>query len=144
MLPPRDAGPISAHMSDTPPASESPLAAGLACRCPRCGKGALFKGGFSLDIVERCAVCDLGLKFVDPGDGPAVFAIMLLGGVILGGALWVEFRFNPPLWAHVALWLPVTLVVAVGLLRPLKGVLVALQYHHKTEEGRPGDKRQSE
>jgi uncharacterized protein (DUF983 family) len=144
MLPPCAAEPISAPMSDTPPPSVSPLAAGLACRCPRCGKGALFKGAFSLEIVERCAECGLGLKFVDPGDGPAVFAIMLLGGVILGGALWVEFRFNPPLWAHVALWLPVTLIVAFGLLRPLKGVLVALQYHHKAEQDRLDDRRPSE
>lgn len=123
-------------MSDSPSPSVSPISAGLRCRCPRCGEGALFNGALSLEIVERCAVCGLGLKFVDPGDGPAVFVIMLLGGVILGGALWVEFRLNPPLWVHVALWLPVTLVVAFGFLRPLKGVLVALQYHHKAEEGR--------
>jgi uncharacterized protein (DUF983 family) len=104
----------------------------------------LFKGGLSLDIVERCGECGLGLRFVDPGDGPAVFAIMLLGGVILGGALWVEFRFNPPLWVHLVLWLPVTALVAFGLLRPLKGVLVALQYHHRAEEGRLDDGRPPE
>ncbi len=121
-------------MSDAP--HVSPVVAGLRCRCPRCGKGQLFTGGFSLDVVERCDVCDLGLKFVDPGDGPAVFAILILGVVILGGALWVEFRMNPPFWVHILLWVPITLVVAFGLLRPLKGVLVALQYHHKAEQGR--------
>lgn len=113
----------------------SPVAAGLACRCPRCGKGALFKSGLSLDVREQCEVCKLGLEFVDPGDGPAVFAIMILGVLILGGALWVEFRLNPPWWVHVALWTPMTLVVAFGLLRPLKGLLIALQYHHKAGQG---------
>lgn len=131
-------------MNDNSSPPLSPVAAGLRCRCPRCGKGRLFKGAFSLDIVERCDVCGLGLRFVDPGDGPAVFAIMLLGGLILGGALWVEFRFNPPLWAHVVLWLPITAVVAFGLLRPLKGVLVALQYHHKAEQGRLDDAKPPE
>ena len=121
-------------MSDAP--HVSPVAAGLACRCPRCGKGKLFTGAFSLDVVERCETCGLGLKFVDFGDGPAVFAILILGVVILGGALFVEFRMNPPFWVHILLWVPITLVVAFGLLRPLKGVLVALQYHHKAEQGR--------
>ena len=127
-------------MPDLPPRNDnaSPWLAGLRCRCPRCGKGALFTGAFSLDVRERCEVCDLGLKFVDPGDGPAVFAILILGVLILGGALWVEFKLNPPWWVHVALWGPITLVVAFGLLRPLKGVLIALQYHHKAEQGRVG------
>lgn len=132
-------GAISVPMNESPNLPVSSASAGLRCRCPRCGKGRLFKGAFSLDIVEQCGVCGLGLRFVDPGDGPAVFAIMLLGGLILGGALWVEFRFNPPLWAHVVLWLPITAIVAFGLLRPLKGVLVALQYHHKAEQGRVDD-----
>ncbi len=115
----------------------SPVSAGLRCRCPRCGKGALFKSTWSLDVAQRCADCDLDLRFVDPGDGPAVFAIMILGFLILGAALIVEFKLSPPLWVHVVLWAPVTLVVAFGLLRPLKGVLVALQYHHRAEQGRP-------
>ena len=67
---------------------------------------------------RRCESCELDLKFVDPGDGPAVFAIMLLGVLILGAALFVEFRLHPPLWVHFLIWAPVTLFVAFGLLRP--------------------------
>ena len=37
---------------------------------------------------------------------------------------------------HVVLWVPLVLVLCLGMLRPLKGVLVALQYHHQAEEGR--------
>lgn len=122
--------------SDHDPVRVSPYAAGLACKCPRCGKGPLFTGALSLSVRERCDVCGLGLKFVDPGDGPAVFAIMILGFLVLGGALIVEFRFSPPLWLHVVLWGPVTMAAAFGLLRVLKGVLIALQFHHKAEQGR--------
>jgi uncharacterized protein (DUF983 family) len=114
----------------------SPYVAGLACRCPRCGRGRLFAGSFSLAVDQRCESCGLEFGFVDPGDGPAVFAIMLLGFLILGSALLVEFRLHPPLWVHVVVWTPVTLFVALGLLRPLKGLLIALQYHHKAELGR--------
>lgn len=121
-------------MSNSP--AVSAVAAGLTCRCPRCGKGALYRGSFSLDVRETCEACGLNLRFVDPGDGPAVFAIMLLGFLILGAALIVEFRLHPPLWVHVVLWTPITLLVAFGLLRPLKGLLIALQYHNKAEQGR--------
>ncbi len=114
----------------------SPLVAGFSCRCPRCGKGALFPSFFDLTVNERCGACELELAFFDPGDGPAVFAIMILGFLILGGGQVVEFKLNPPLWLHVVLWTPVTLLVALGLLRPLKGALIALQYHHKAEQGR--------
>ncbi len=125
---------MSAPSGDEPVVS--PYVAGLTCRCPRCGKGAIFNGLLSLSVLDRCANCGLDLKFIDPGDGPAVFVIMILGFLILGGALIVEFKFNPPIWVHVALWLPATLVLAFGLLRPLKGILIALQYHHKAEQGR--------
>lgn len=114
----------------------SPIIAGLTCRCPRCGREPLYAGSFSLDVREECAGCGLRFKFIDPGDGPAVFAIMILGVLILGGALLVEFRLHPPWWVHVLLWGPITLFVALGLLRPLKALLIALQYHHKAEQGR--------
>lgn len=114
----------------------APLAAGFACRCPRCGKGALYASATSLDVLPRCAACGLDYKFIDSGDGPAVFAIMILGLVILGSALIVEFRLSPPWWVHVLLWVPATLVVALGLLRPMKATLIALQYKHKAAEGR--------
>jgi uncharacterized protein (DUF983 family) len=120
-------------MAETP---VSPLRAGLACRCPRCGQGALFEPGLTLTLREKCAHCGLDFKFADAGDGPAVFAILVLGFVVLGAALIVEFSLHPPLWVHILIWAPVTLLFAFGLLRPMKAVLVALQYAHKAEEGR--------
>src|SRR5258705_3446639 len=116
--------------------SASVIRAGLACRCPRCGRGALFDGPFTLTLCPVCAHCGLSYDFVDSGDGPAVFAIMILGLVVLGSALIVEFKLAPPLWVHVVLWGPVTLFLALGLLRPMKATLIALQYRHRAEEGR--------
>ncbi len=116
----------------------SAFSAGLMGRCPRCGKGPLFQ--MFLNMRERCTSCGLDYKFVDTGDGPAVFAIFILGFLVLGGALWVEFRFEPALWVHVVLWGIVTPILALGLLRFLKAVLIALQFHHKAEEGKLVDK----
>lgn len=103
---------------------------GLACRCPRCGRGRLFDG--FLTVRARCAVCDLDLRGHDAGDGPAVFVVFLLGGTVVPLALWVELAYAPPLWLHVALWFPLTLLGALAALRPLKGVMVALQYRHRS------------
>jgi uncharacterized protein (DUF983 family) len=114
----------------------SVVAAGLKGRCPRCGRGALFRNG--LVLREKCDSCGLSYAFADSGDGPAVFAIFILGFLVLGGALLVEFRLGPPFWVHVVLWGLVTPALAFVLLRSLKGVLIALQYKHQAGEGRLG------
>ena len=115
-------------------APQSPVATGLSGRCPRCGQARLFSG--FLKVAPRCSACGLDYSFADSADGPAVF-VMLLGGFIVGGfALWLELTYEPPFWLHLVLSLPLALVVCLGMLRPLKGVLIALQYHHKAAEGR--------
>lgn len=114
--------------------SVNPLFAGTLARCPRCGRGKLFHNG--LMLRPACESCGLDYKFIDTGDGPAVFAILILGFVVLGGALFVEFRYEPPVWVHVVLWGVLTPLLAFGLLRFLKATLIALQWTHKAEEGR--------
>jgi uncharacterized protein (DUF983 family) len=112
----------------------SPIIAGLKCRCPRCGEGKLFSG--PLNMREKCDHCGLDYKFVDTGDGPAVFAIFILGFLCVGGALVAEFKFGVPWWMHVLLWGILTPIFAVFLLRFLKATLIALQFKNKAEEGR--------
>lgn len=107
----------------------SPVLTGLACRCPRCGRGRLFSG--YLQVAERCASCGLDLRNHDSGDGPAVFVIFALGIIVVPVALWVESTFQPPLWLHAVLWSVVILAGALALLRLFKGVLIALQYKHR-------------
>ncbi|MGQ0672175.1 MAG: DUF983 domain-containing protein [Hyphomicrobium sp.] len=107
---------------------------GLLGRCPRCGQGPLFKN--VLEVRERCPGCGLDYRFIDTGDGPAVFAIFILGFLVLGGALIAEFKYGVPWWGHVILWGLLTPLLALALLRWLKGTLIALQYKHKAEQGR--------
>lgn len=110
----------------------SPLAAGLKGRCPRCGEGRLFRG--FLDIQEGCPACGLDYSKVDSGDGPAVFVIFLVGFVVVGLALWLEIAYMPPIWLHLALWLPLIVILSLGLLRPFKAILIALQYRNKASQ----------
>ena len=112
----------------------SPFAPGLAGRCPRCGKGALFQG--FLTLKPRCESCGLDYSFIDAGDGPAIFVILFAGFVVVGSALAVEVLYQPPYWLHALLWIPLVLLVTLGPLRATKGLLIALQFHHKAAEGR--------
>ena len=114
--------------------SVSPLYAAVFARCPRCGKGRLFKN--VLETRQECDSCKLDYRFIDTGDGPAVFAIFILGFVVCGLALYVEFTYEPQVWVHVLLWGLGTPLLAIGLLRFLKSMLIALQYRNKAEEGR--------
>lgn len=117
---------------DGPPVS--PLQAGLRSKCPRCGQGRLFATG--LTLRGDCERCGLSYRFADSGDGPAVFAIFILGFLVLGAALITEFRIGPPVWVHVLMWGILTPLLAFFLLRILKASLIALQYKHKAEQGR--------
>ena len=78
-----------------------------------------------------CTVCGLDLSAQDAGDGPAVFAILFLGLIVVGLAALVEINFSPPIWVHLLLWAPLILIGAVAMLRPLKAGLIALQYRHR-------------
>lgn len=110
-------------------AAVPPLLAGLRCRCPRCGEGRLFEG--LLAVRASCAQCGLDLRAHDAGDGPAVFVILLLGALVVAAALTVEMKFAPPLWIHALLWPMFILGGAIAMLRPLKAMLIALQYRHR-------------
>lgn len=116
----------------------SVLASGCFGRCPRCGRGQLFDG--LLKVTEECEVCGLRFSGHDAGDGPAVAVIFILGFVIVGLAWVLELLLAPPLWVHAAIWIPLTVAGSIVLLRPLKGLTVAIQYRYRAvdEPERPG------
>lgn len=119
-----------------PAAARAPGVAAIAlgARCPRCGKGKLFAG--LLKLAPACTECGLDFSRFDSGDGPAVFVILIAGFLVAGAAVITELVFAPPYWLHLAIWLPLTLVVVIGLLRPLKAGMTALEYRHDAAEGR--------
>ena len=89
-----------------------------------------------LNMRDSCSGCGLDYKFVDTGDGPAVFAIFILGFLSMGAAMIAEFKFGVPWWGHVLLLGVAMPIFAVALLRFLKATLIALQFKNKAEEGR--------
>jgi len=107
----------------------STIKTGLACRCPRCGKGPLFKG--YLTLREGCTDCGLSYAFADPADGPAFFVMSAVGVVGMILLMLFDFTVHPPIWVHGVVTLPILIGLCLGCLRPFKSWLVAEQYIHK-------------
>ena len=110
------------------------IRSGLRGYCPRCGKGKLFAG--FLTLAPRCEHCGLDFSFADSADGPAFFVMFIAGFIVAGSALAVEIIYAPPYWVHAALWGPLILITTLVPLRPLKGLMIALQYRHGAAERR--------
>jgi len=115
-------------------AAVSPVSEALAGHCPHCGQGKLFRG--FLDIAKACDVCGLDYGFADAGDGPAVFVSFAALVVVTGLALVIDAYYEPPVWLLMLLMLPLIAVLCLGLLRPIKGLMIGLQYRNKAEQGR--------
>ena len=115
-----------------PTAGVGPWKAGLAGRCPRCGEGRLFAGFLRLE--PRCDACGLDLSRLNAADGPAFFAMSFVGVVVAFAALFVEVILQWPVWLHMLVWFPLIALLSLLLLRPIKGVMVALIYRHRGAE----------
>ncbi|MGH6895916.1 MAG: DUF983 domain-containing protein [Geminicoccaceae bacterium] len=104
----------------------SALSSSLRCRCPACVEGPLFEG--FLTVRPRCPACGVDLSGQDSGDGPVAFIILIVGGIVVALALVTEVRYGLPVWLHLLLWLPLTMILVLALMRPFKALLIALQY----------------
>ncbi len=124
-------------MPDAPSGSAvpptSPVLTGLAGRCPRCGKASIFDG--FLALKQRCPACGFDLGGADTGDGPAFFASFLGGFVLLAAGVGMQLAFDPPFFAYVVVFV-IGAALIVGAIRPLKGLLFALQIANRAEQGR--------
>jgi uncharacterized protein (DUF983 family) len=116
------------------PARIDPIRAGLLCRCPECGQGPLFVG--FLKVVERCEACGFDFTRLNTGDGAAVFVMQIAGAPVVFGALFVQIAYSPPIWAMALVALPLVAGLSLGLMRPGKGVMIALQMRNRAGQAR--------
>ncbi len=103
------------------------LLRGLMCRCPACGEGRMFRA--FVKVADSCDACGEPLHHHRADDFPAYLTIVLIGHVIVPLAMYVEIAFMPDYWVHAALWTPLVLLMSLASLQPLKGMIVALQWH---------------
>jgi uncharacterized protein (DUF983 family) len=102
------------------------LTRGFLCKCANCGRGHLF--GRFLKVVDHCEVCGEDYTPQRADDFPAYLVIVIVGHIVVPALLAVAIAYDPPAWLQLAIWLPVTLFASLGLLQPVKGTIVAMQW----------------
>ena len=126
-------------MAETPePSKGQPgmTEAALFGLCPKCSSRTLFAGWTR--FAQRCRVCALDLQGFNVGDGPAAFLTLIVGGVVVALALWLQLAAEPRWWLHVLLWPPLTELGVVLGLRVAKAALLQSEYRNRAGEGRTG------
>jgi uncharacterized protein (DUF983 family) len=97
---------------------------GLLGLCPACGKSHLFNG--FLRVVTACSNCGAPLGLARADDAPPYFTILIVGHIVIPAMLIMQRASDPPMWLLAAIFLPLTALLALGLLRPVKGATVGL------------------
>ncbi len=119
------------------------LRRGLANHCPCCGQGTVFKPGLRnwLKVVDKCEHCRAPLGELRADDAPPYFTILLTGHLLVPLIFVVERAYEPAMWIHMALWLPLFTIACTVLLRPIKGAVVgwmcALGFESEAEAPMP-------
>ena len=104
----------------------SSLKRGFCGRCPRCGEGKLFR--VFLKVEDRCSVCGLDFTPHRADDLPAYLVIVIVGHLVVPIALMIETDYSPPVWLQLSIYLPLTIILSLLLLQPVKGAVVGLQW----------------
>ncbi|MFW8586069.1 DUF983 domain-containing protein [Rhizobium beringeri] len=118
-----------ARYGDTPEV-ERPLGRsimrGLMNRCPACGNGKLFRA--FLKPVDHCAACGEAMHHQRADDLPPYIVILVLGHVVVGGYMLTDMTFVLPVWVHLTIWAPITIITALASIQPIKGGVIGLQW----------------
>ena len=113
---------------------------GFRGRCPRCGEGKLFRAFLKVD--NNCSACRLDFTPHRADDLPAYLVIVIVGHIVVPTALFIETDYSPPVWLQLAIYLPLTLVLSLALLQPVKGAVVGVQWAlrmHGFDDNAPDD-----
>ena len=109
------------------------VSTGLRGRCPNCHEGQLFDG--YLKFAKSCESCGFDFESQDVADGPAVFVILLASAIVVPLALAFQIKLDPPIFVSLIIWGPVIIALCLALLRPLRGLMFALQIANNAAEG---------
>lgn len=114
-------------MTTEPITLKTAMLRGARGNCPHCGMGKIYYK--YLKIADNCKSCGEAFHHHRADDFPPYVVILLLGHILVVLALELERNFHPPTWIHAAIWLPVVIILTLLLLPPVKGAIVAMQWH---------------
>lgn len=128
---PDNTPPVRWEPDRSPPAGTLPRPPLLTCMrrgmmglCPACGQARAFAG--YLKVVPECPNCGTPLGSIRADDAPPYFVIFIVGHIVVTLMFMMETHMHPPLWVHAAVWIPVSLILALALLRPVKGATLGM------------------
>jgi uncharacterized protein (DUF983 family) len=110
----------------SPRTTSTAMTHGWRQNCPACRQGRLF--GRYLKVNDQCSHCETELHHHRADDAPPYFTMFIVGHIVIAALLYVERGYAPPVWLHLALWLPLTLGLSLWLLPRVKGALIGLQW----------------
>ncbi|RYG94539.1 MAG: DUF983 domain-containing protein [Alphaproteobacteria bacterium] len=99
---------------------------GLFGRCPHCGEGKLFRA--FLKPVDHCSVCNEDYTHQRADDLPAYLSIVVVGHIVVGGFMMTDMVWTLSNWTHLAIWTPLTVLLAMTTIQPIKGAVIGLQW----------------
>jgi uncharacterized protein (DUF983 family) len=99
---------------------------GMRLRCPHCGKGHLFRS--YTKVVDTCDVCGEELFHHRADDMPPYISILIVGHLIVGLMLELEFHAEIAPWVYLVTMVPAAIILPLLLLPSIKGAVVGLQW----------------
>lgn len=99
---------------------------GMLSRCPACGTGRLFRS--YVKSVDHCAACGEDYTHQRADDLPPYLVITIVGHIVLGGYMATDLVSSLTTWQHLAIWVPITIVLSLLMLQPVKGGVIGLQW----------------
>ena len=99
---------------------------GIRCRCPNCGEGRLFRK--FLKPVDRCAACGEDYTHQRADDLPAYLSVVIVGPIVIGGFMMTDLVWTLANWVHLAIWTPLTVLLALATIQPIKGAVIGFQW----------------
>ena len=119
--------PAAAVKGTLPASAAQAIWRGFRARCPACGEGHMFRG--FLKVADACPHCGEELYHHRADDFPAYLVIVIVGHILVPIVLTVETEIAPAIWISMTLWPALALVMTLGLLQPVKGAVVAIQWY---------------
>jgi uncharacterized protein (DUF983 family) len=88
-------------------------------------------------MAPTCGDCRTGLDPYRADDVPAYFVIFIVGHIVVPLVLMVEKTWEPALWVHAALWMPLSIGLSLWLLPRVKGAVIGLLWALRVRAPQP-------
>lgn len=107
------------------------LALALRGRCPACGEGRMFAR--FLKPAHACCHCGQAWDQSRADDFPAYIVILLLGHLLVPLMIEVNAALDIPLGLQALLWPALAILLAVAMIQPVKGAVIAFQWSRRMD-----------